>query len=243
VSAAAGVGDLRELAPPQRAIVIALLRSTLKQAADLVDDPGRAPGWSFTDPDVLDGWGRGSAMVPAVFARSEELAGVRHFLDIGTGVGLLAVAAAGVWPDSHIVGIDAWEPSLDRARANVRAAGLDDRITLRHQNMTELDDVETYDCAWVPTFFMTEDILTQALPKVFRSVQPGGWIVLGRLVPPPDPIAEATLRLRTIRSGGCDLDSERAAKLLEQVGCVDVHPLPNSGPITLDYVLGRRPSA
>lgn len=242
VTSAAGLGDLDELAPPQRAMVIALVRTSLRQATDLLEDPGRAPGWAFTDPDVLDGWGRGSMTVPPILAGADELRDVTSFLDVGTGVGMLAVAAAGVWPNATIVGIDTWEPSLTRARANVTAAGLDDRITLRSQNMTDLDDVEVYDCAWVPTFFMTEDILTRALPNVFRAVQRGGWIVLGRLVAPPDPLAEATLRLRTIRSGGCEIDGERAAKLLEQVGCADVHPIPRTGPIPMDFVLGSRPA-
>jgi SAM-dependent methyltransferase len=241
VSDAAGLGDLTDLAPPQRAMVLALTRSVLRQAVDLLDHPAREPGWAFTDPEILDGWGRGSMMVPGLLAASEELAGVERLLDVGTGVGLLAVAATNVWPNSTIVGIDTWEPSLERARANVSNAGLDARITLRAQNVVDLDDVDEYDCAWVPTFFMTEDVLTRAVPAVFRSVQPGGWIVLARLVAPPDPLAEATLRLRTIRNGGCDLSVEDASKLLEHAGCTDVHALPRVPPIPMEFVLGRRP--
>lgn len=241
VSEAAGLGDLRDLAPPQRAMIVALVRSTLRQATDLLEDPARAPGWTFTDPAILDGWGRGSAMVPTLLASAPELAAVQRFLDVGTGVGLLAIAATDVWPGSTIVGIDTWEPSLERARANVRAAGLEDRITLRKQDMIALDDVHAYDCAWVPTFFMTEDVLTRALPNVFRAVEPGGSIVFGRLAAPPDPVAEAALRLRTIRSGGCELDSEHAGKLLEQEGCTEVRALPRIPGIPMEFIIGRVP--
>lgn len=242
ISTAAGLGDLGELAPPQQAMLIALVRTSLRQAADLLEDPGREPGWKFTDPDILDGWGRGSTMVPTLLAAAPELSGLESFLDVGTGVGLLAVAAAGVWPTATIVGIDTWEPSLARARANVAAAGLDDRITLRTQDVAELDDVDRYDCAWVPTFFMSEPLLAQALPKVLQSVHRGGWVVLGLMAAPPDPLAEATMRFRTIRNGGCDLDSERAGKLLEQAGCTAVHTLPRASGVPMEFIFGQRPA-
>ena len=66
VSAAAGLPALDELAPPQRDTVAALIRMCLRQAQDLIDDPGRPPGWTFTHPDILMGWGRGSMLVPGI---------------------------------------------------------------------------------------------------------------------------------------------------------------------------------
>jgi tRNA1(Val) A37 N6-methylase TrmN6 len=72
-------------------------------------------------------------MIPALIATAyPDLVNVRSFLDVGTGVGLLAVAAARVWPAATIVGIDPWEPSLERARANVAQAGLDGRMLRAH---------------------------------------------------------------------------------------------------------------
>ena len=53
-----------------------------------------------------------------------ELAGVRLFLDVGSGIGLLAVAAAGVWPQATVVGIDVWGPSLTTLRI-IRGGGAD----------------------------------------------------------------------------------------------------------------------
>ena len=123
----------------------------LHQATDLLDDPGRPPGWTFIDPVILQGWGRGSAVVPGALASAvPELAGVRSFLDVGSGIGLLAVAAAGVWPQATVVGIDVWGPSLEAAAANDRVAGLGDRIILRDQDVAALDDSDAYDCAWFP---------------------------------------------------------------------------------------------
>ena len=64
VSAAGGITDIGELPPPQAAMVLGLIRLYLHAATDLVDHPDRAPGWTFTDPAILDGYGRGSAMIP-----------------------------------------------------------------------------------------------------------------------------------------------------------------------------------
>jgi len=243
VSAAAGLPDLGELPPPQREMLIGLIRMGLHQAADLLDDPGRAPGWTFTDPAILQGWGRGSAMIPGALAAAPELAGVRSFLDVGTGIGLLAIAAAGVWPQVAVVGIDIWGPSLDAAAANVRAAGLADRITIRDQDVTALNDVDAYDCAWFPTFFVTEAVFEAAMPRLRRAVRPGGWLVLGRMASPPDPVAQAVFALRTIRSGGAEFDTKRLITSLETAGCTAVRVLPRQGSAPLEYVIGQRPTA
>ena len=45
-----------------------------------------------------------------------------------------------MWPAAQVVGIDVWEPSLERK--NVGGAGLDGRITLRNQDLVALDDVD-----------------------------------------------------------------------------------------------------
>jgi predicted O-methyltransferase YrrM len=242
VSTAGGLSDLDQLAPQQRAIALGIIQLTLRQALDIVAEPARDAGWSFTDPVILDGWGRASGMVPVLIAGSHpDLAQVESFLDVGTGVGLLAVSAANVWPSSTIVGIDPWEASLERARNHVNQAGLGERITLRQQALGDVDDVDTYDCVWVPTFFLTEPALEQALPAVVSAARPGGWIVLGRIRTSPDPLAEATQALETIRFGGANLDTKRAQELLTQAGCVDVHAAPPAGPAPLELVLGQRP--
>jgi SAM-dependent methyltransferase len=242
VSAAAGLTGLDELTGPQRQMVTGLIRMGLHQASDLLDDPGRPPGWTFTDPAILQGWGRGSAVVPGALAAAvPELAGVRSFLDVGSGIGLLAVAAAGVWPQATVVGIDVWGPSLEAAAANVRAAGLGDRITLRDQNVTALDDSDTYDCAWFPTFFVTEPVLEAAMPRLYRALRPGGWLVLGRMTSPPDPLAQAVSTLRTIRGGGADFDAKRLIEALEAVGCTAARVVPRQGPAPMEYVIGQRP--
>jgi len=243
VGAAAGLDGVDELAAPQRAMLLAMIRMYLRQALDTVEDASRAPGWSYTDPVILDGWGRGSAMLPGLIATSHpELAGVQRLLDVGTGVGLLAIAAANVWPDATVVGIDRWEPSLERARANVAGAGLEDRITLRKADLVDLDAVDEFDCAWIPTFFLDEPTLTKGIAAVTPAVRPGALIVLGLNRRSPNPLADATATLRYVRSGGTLLDAGQAEAILVAAGCEDVHTSLPAGPAPIEFVLGRRPA-
>jgi SAM-dependent methyltransferase len=244
VSTAAGITDLSELAPPQQAMLLGIIRLFLHQALELLEHPDREPGWTVTDPAILDGFGRGSAMIPALIASAHpDLATVTSFLDVGTGVGLLAVAAANVWPNATVVGIDPWEPALERARPNIAQAGLEDRITLRRQDLAAFNDVDTYDCAWIPTFFLTEPVLEAGLATVMRALRPGGWVVLGRNRSTQDPLAAAIAALRWTRGGGGSLDDKVAVDLLEAAGCDEVHHVPPAGPVPIELILGRRPPA
>jgi SAM-dependent methyltransferase len=240
---AAGLPDPATLEPPQRAIMLGLVRSSLKQALDLVEEPARDPGWVYTDPGVLDGWGRGSSAVPGMIAQvAPEIGTVQTFLDVGTGVGLLAVGATNVWPTARVVGIDTWEPSLERARANIAAAGRTDRIELRNQDAADIDDVATFDCAWVPTFFLTEPGLDKAISAITRAVKPGGWLVLGRFLRMPDPMADAMLDLRTYRFGGHLLTEERSVELLESAGCTSIRVVPAPPPVQMSFTIGQKES-
>jgi tRNA A58 N-methylase Trm61 len=156
-------------------------------------------------------------------------------------VGWLAIAAANLWPSTKVVGVDVWEPALDRARTNVKEAGLDDRITLRNQDVTELDDVDAYDCAWVPTFFLSEGELVTALAKIMNALRAGGWVVLGRFEPAPDPLARATTAMRNVRAGACTLDAERSTELLRDAGFAPVRDLERAGPAPIAFVIGQKP--
>lgn len=64
--------------------------------------------------------------------------------------------------------------------------------------------------------------------------------VLGRMAPPPDPLAQATFALRTIRGGGAEFDPKRLIISLETAGCTAVRVLPRQGPAPLEYVIGQR---
>jgi len=117
-------------------------------------------------------------------------------------------------------------------------------VSLAHGGAgTALGDAGAYDCAWFPTFFVTEAVLDAAMPRLFQAVGPGGWLVLGRMAPPPDPLAQAASTLRTIRSSGAEFDTKHLIATLETGGCTAVRVLPCQGPVPLEYVIDQRPTA
>jgi SAM-dependent methyltransferase len=241
VLGAAGIPPLDGLTPQQRAMGAGVVRTMFGQAADLLAAPERPPGWSYTDVAVLDGQGRGSMVVPGLLAQTGEFGEVTSFLDVGTGVGWLAVAAAQVWPSAAIVGIDTYDLVLERARENIAGAGIASRVELRRQSVTELDDTDRFDLTWFPSFFIARELLAAAFARVFTATRPGGHIAVGRYEAPPDPIAQATQRLWTLRDGGSWLDDAEAVELLTAVGWRDVHPLPRTARVPLGFIAGRRP--
>jgi 2-polyprenyl-3-methyl-5-hydroxy-6-metoxy-1,4-benzoquinol methylase len=202
VVAAVGFPDAGSLAPEQRSVLADMVRSSFRQALATLDAPAGNGGWGHTDVEVLDGQGRASTNLVPHMARIMGDTPVREVLDVGTGVGLLAIAIARRWPDANVVGIDIWEPALERARHHVVEAGLGDRIEIRNQDITALDEGDRYDCAWLPAPFLPSDVLAAAVPRVIEAVRPGGLVSIGTLRRPEDPLAAATQRLRNIADTG-----------------------------------------
>jgi SAM-dependent methyltransferase len=235
--------------PAELASVLAMIDAFVRQASDLLSDPVRAPGWSYTDMSVLQSQGEASAAVPAVLAavadalpglaeRLESRAGT--FLDVGVGVAGLAIAMCEHWPGLRAVGIDPWEPALSIARHNVAAAGLADRIELRSQRAEDLEDADAFDLAWVPGPFLPPSALPGAVERVAASLRPGGWIVLV-MYRGDGELGMAVATLRAIRSGGSALPPADAERLLGEAGLADVATLPESTWRAGLLTVGRRP--
>lgn len=55
----------------------------------------------------------------------------RRMLDLGTGSGAIALAAAKLWPESQVVAVDQSEDALAVARANAESLGLSGRVEFR----------------------------------------------------------------------------------------------------------------
>jgi SAM-dependent methyltransferase len=218
-------------------MVAAFVRSAFGQATDILAAPTKL-SWSYTDPAVLEGQGRGSMMMPTFINQTGEIGEVSSFLDVGTGVGWLAVGATQVWPGCTVVGIDTWEPALERARNNVSEAGLADRIELRNQSVADLDDTDRFDLTWVPSFFLPAEALSTAAERILAATRSGGQVVVARYNPPPDPLGEAALRLRTVRDGGSWLPTEEIVGILEGAGWADVRVM--STPPAFGFIAGRK---
>jgi SAM-dependent methyltransferase len=198
------------VSPQQEAIALAVIRSGFHHAVDLLDDPARKPGWLHEDSETLQAIGRMSSRIVHQIdafatqrpALHQTLTSSGAFLDIGTGVGWLAIEAARVWPALKVVGIDIWEPSLQLARANIAASGVQDRIALRTQSIVDLDDTDAFSVVFYPAPFLPVEIAPAAMQNAYRALVPGGWLAFAIFPPPPDPLGEALTALRIVRCGG-----------------------------------------
>ena len=161
------------------------------------------------------------------------------FLDVGTGVGALAIAVCRAWPALRVVGVDQWDRALALAREQIEAAGLSGRIELRHIAAEALDDVDEHDLAWVPTFFISEAALESVAQRVHVSLRFGGWAMFGQYARPDDPLRAALADLRTVRHGGTRLTPSELAALVERAGFCEV-AVRADAQSPLVFVVGRR---
>jgi precorrin-6B methylase 2 len=227
------------------ATTLAFIQTVLRQALDLLERPERSPGWDYRDPVLLQAQGQMSGVVVrgigATLTRLPELGEALQrpgtFLDIGTGVGWLAIEAARAWPAMRVVGIDPWEPALALARENLAQSDVADRVELRMQHVEELDQVPTFAVVWLPGPFIAREIADRALARIRGALAPGGWLIFGLNATPPGPLESALASLRTVRSGGHFWDAAEVEKRLRALDFSDIGTFPTALPIQL--VIGR----
>jgi len=241
---------LEGITADQEAAALAAIESLFRQASDLLENPERGPGWTYTDPKLLQGLGTASrrfARAMEAFAAGRSALGAAlkapgKFLDVGTGVAGLAIEVARSWPNWRVIGIDRWEPSLALAKANIAAAGMEERVELRLQSVDELEDESLFTVAWLPGQFLAPNIMPAAIERSHRSLAAGGWLVIGIFAPmTEDGFGHAVHRLKIVRDGGHPWSVEEISGLLEGCGFTDIESF-SHGPPTL-YVIGRKPTA
>ena len=240
-------GLLDGLEPSQEPAVLGLIQASFRQANDLLENPGRAPGWTYEDPVILESQGQVSRLIvrsidtlaakrPALGTTLQQ-PGV--FLDIGTGVGWLAIEAARTWPVLRVVGIDSWEAALTLAHKNLAQSGVSERVELRSQRVEQLDDEKIFTLAWLPGPFIAAELMAVALERIYRALAPGGWLIIGLYVPASDKLGQALTNLRVVRSGGHPWTTSELEDRLEALGFDRIEALSPSPPIM--FVLGQRP--
>lgn len=232
---------LAELDGRERSVLVSFVRSYLAQALDLVENPARAGAWSYDDPALLQAQGSASAVVAGLIADAGLGKADARILDVGTGVGGLAIAFATRFPNSTVVGIDPWEPALSLGRENVASAGLEGRVTLLKQAVQELDDRDGFDLAWLPSFFIPEPVLDEAVARIYAAMRPGSTLVVGILSGAgEESLASAVDGLFTVRSGGSVIGPADALALLRRAGFDDTRELERVPDAPLRLVVGTR---
>ena len=242
------LGDADLPPGPVAAQVVGMARSFLRQAVDLVDDPGRSGGWEHLDPALLQGIGRLSgSVVAAISAAAESFDGLgarfaspdARFLDVGTGTGWLAIAVAQAFPAMRVVGLDLFDAPLELARTNVESVGLSARIELRAADICTIDDIDAFDAIWLPLPFLPRAVVPTALAVARRALRPGGWVLPGLFAGPDEPLAQRLVDLRTVRGGGYPWPAAELTEEIAAAGFSDIGELRRTWAAPIRLFAGR----
>ncbi len=226
--------------------VAAQAAAPLHQTSALLTD-GRA--WGSQPDEALLAQGRASAQGAAAFEHlglpfmtglTEALAtpGAR-MLDVGTGVAAMAASYAELFPELTVVGIDVLPRVLALAEDLLKNSDVADRVELREQDVSELTDEAAFALAWLPAPFVPAAALRAGVPRIVRSLVPGGWLVVGHGKFADDPLDVALTRFKTVAYGGTPLSDPQAQSLLVEAGLRDVRTVPT--PVGVPAItVGRR---
>lgn len=100
----------------------------------------------------------------------------QHVLDAGCGVGTTAIEIASRF-DCQVTAIDIAPSMVERAATNVRAAGLEDSVTVRQSDILALEfPDETFDRIIIESVVMFVD-RARAASEVVRVCKPGGLVI------------------------------------------------------------------
>jgi hypothetical protein len=106
---------------------------------------------------------------------------------------------------------------------------MEHRIELRAQLVQDLADDGAFDFCFLPSVFLSTEVLRSGLAAVLRALRPGGWVVMGTLGAPGDELAPALSRLKATLWGSAALTPEQVTRLCEEAGYADVRVLPGRG--------------
>ena len=206
-------------------------RSALGQVATVARGGWLGQGWVEQDDETLLAQGDASgcfvqSMLSILFQRLPDLEermrspGAR-FLDVGVGTGGMACALAEALPCLSIVGVEPFDRALRLASQRVADRGLQERVSLAAYGVEALDAEETFDVAWLPAPFIPLPAFTAGLPRLYRALRPGGWILVGMGRLEGSGLSGEVTRWQTELIGGTPLTPGEARTLLVQAGFAD----------------------
>jgi ribosomal protein L11 methyltransferase len=125
-------------------------------------------------------------------------------LDVGCGTGVLAMAAAAIWPDARVIASDIDAVAVDVARANLAANAQTDRIMLYEAAGLEHEAIARAGPYGLIFANILKGPLIEIAPSVAAGLAPGGRAILsGLLVTQAD-----TIRAAYAQQGLQEVDAE-----------------------------------
>lgn len=146
---------------------------------EIAESPGRIV--IRIEPGMAFGTGTHETTRLCLDAIEKHFAG-GSFLDVGTGTGILAIAAAKMFPDARVEACDTDTEAIEIARENAVANGVGDTIEFRVGSVEETTPSADLVCA-----NLTADVILQLLPALI-GVTCGKLILSGILETQIEPI-------------------------------------------------------
>lgn len=115
------------------------------------------------------------------------LRGKARILDVHCGGGRWLIAMARRFGGSQLVGVEFEPDSVARARANVEAAVLGERITIEQGDVTAIGHEGAFDLAYFQYALHQLPDAPAALRSAWNAVAAGGWLVALDWYMPSDP--------------------------------------------------------
>ncbi len=151
------------------------------------------------DPGMAFGTGYHPTTQLCLLIAQEIVKGGEAVLDVGTGSGVLAIAAAKLGARS-VVGLDIDTVAVEVAEENVRQAGLSDRVTIGQADSPSAFEGQ----ADIVFANIIAKVLIDMAGALAERVRPGGTVVASGIV-----IERAGSVRRAFRSVGLDVVRER----------------------------------
>lgn len=114
--------------------------------------------------------------------------------DVGTGAGWSALALAAAYPQLDIIGVDTDRPSVEMARENAMAAGLESRVRFIHDDAGNLATYGTFDVILALECLHDMPYPVAVLTAMRTAVRPDGSVLIldeavnDRLTPSADSL-------------------------------------------------------
>jgi precorrin-6B methylase 2 len=179
-------------------------------------------GWMHTDEAIIEAQGALTrlwtskalpklrflpGLTPCLEKRGASL------LDVGAGAAGLSITLCQAFPFLSAVALEPAEHSALIGERHVREARLESRIVLRRQRVEHMDEEQAFDLAFLPQMFLHDAVMGEATRRIFRSLRPGGWLLMAALANEGRDAASSINRLKTLLWGGNTrrMTSERPA--------------------------------